>query len=695
MVSGSNTRNWQTATAASELRHASAMLHNVSQLTPLRWTRLVFSIFVFYAAALRSVLALHRTPPTDRLFTASFREMVNPGKKINLGTVVPESSGSFPYSSVQDRRENGSKNDTACSETFCEVSLLKCGLKFFDANFFNDSKVREMVKGATEFNIPIFKANRKLVASVNGGLHDPSVLVFNSEWGDETKPHGPKRFHYPSLSSIQRPDKEEDIAFMSILELGQLIRTKKITSQELTRIFLKRLKRYNRALEAVVCYTEDLALKQAKKADDFLDQGIYLGPLHGIPYGLKDIISVPQYKTTWGSKTFQNQVLNIEAWVYKRLRSAGAVLVAKLVTGSLAYDDIWFGGRTRNPWNIEEYSTGSSAGPAASTSAEVKAQIMITGLVPFAIGSETAGSISYPAARCGVTALRPTFGTVGRTGVMSISESLDKLGPFCRSATDCAIVLDTIRGKDPDDLSSRDIFLEDPFLIDITKLTVGYLEDAEMEVVRVLASKGVNMVPFKLNYTVDSVQGILNFTMDVDMLAHFDEWQRSGQDDAYEAQEQWPLELRRARMIPAVDYVQAQRARGKLIREIRESFNVDAFIGNATDWEKVCLGNLVGMPVIVVPTGFSNISNPPSGATRRRTTITTGIYAPPDHDHIALALAMAYQSVTNHHKQRPPIDNLGPNDSIPNPSTVIDNLGPNDSIPNPPTVTYPHRRLHP
>ncbi|KAJ1387762.1 Amidase signature domain [Sesbania bispinosa] len=352
----------------------------------------------------------------------------------------------------------------------------------------------------------------------------------------------------------------------------------------------------------------------------------------------------------------------MEAWVYKRLKSAGAVLVAKLVSGSLAYDDIWFGGRTRNPWNIEEFSTGSSAGPAASTSA---------GMVPFAIGSETAGSISYPAARCGVTALRPTFGTVGRTGVMSISESLDKLGPFCRSAIDCAVVLDIVRGRDPDDLSSKDIYLDDPFLVDITKLTVGYLDDAEMEVVHVLASKGVKMVPFKLNYTVDSAQGILNFTMDVDMLTHFDQWQRSGQDNVYEAQDQWPTELLRARIIPAVDYLQAQRARGRLIKEIKESFTVDAFIGNATDWEKVCIGNLVGLPVIVVPTGFTNISNPPSGGTRRRTTITTGIYAPPNRDHIALALAMAYQEVTNHHKQRPPINDLGPNDKIPDPTTVI------------------------
>ncbi|XP_044504157.1 glutamyl-tRNA(Gln) amidotransferase subunit A isoform X2 [Mangifera indica] len=550
--------------------------------------------------------------------------------------------------------EMDNKKSSECSKTLREASTLRCAFKLLDSNFFNERKVLEVAEGATEFNIPIMRANRKLVASEEGGLHNPSALVFNADWGSGQAKVS-NRFNHPSVSSIQKPDKEEDIAFMSVLELGALIKSKQITSEELTQIFLKRLKRYNPILEAVVTFTEELAYKQAKEADQLLAQGKYLGPLHGIPYGLKDIISVPQYKTTWGSTTFKDQVLNSEAWVYKRLKSAGAVLVAKLVSGSLAYDDIWFGGRTRNPWNIEEFSTGSSAGPAACTSA---------GMVPFAIGSETAGSITYPASRCGVTALRPTFGTVGRTGVMSISESLDKLGPFCRNAVDCMIVLDAIRGKDHDDLSSRDIPFSDPFSVDITKLTVGYLEDAEMEVVQVLASKGVNMVPFKLNYTVDSVQGILNFTMDVDMLSHFDEWQRSGKDDNYEAQEQWPTELRRARIIPAVDYVQAQRARGKLIREVKESFTVDAFIGNATDWEKVCLGNLVGMPVTVIPTGFKTITNPPEGGTRRRTAISTGIYAPPDHDHIALALSVAYQSVADHHKQRPPIDDLGPNDTI-------------------------------
>nr|KJB77717.1 hypothetical protein B456_012G153500 [Gossypium raimondii] len=584
---------------------------------------------------------------------------------INKSTILP----TCPCRRAATLLEMDSKNGNKCPKNITEASQIRHGLTLLDADFFNDIKVLEIAKGAKEFNIPIIRTNRKLVASINGGLHNPSPLVFNPEWSKEQSQGKASRFNHPSASGIQRPINEEDIAFMSVLELGELIKKKQITSEELTGIFLKRLRRYNPVLESVVTYTEDLAYQQAKEADKLLSQGVHLGPLHGIPYGLKDIISVPLYKTTWGSTTFKNQVLNIEAWVYKRLKSAGAVLVAKLVTGSLAYDDIWFGGRTRNPWNIEEFSTGSSAGPAACTSA---------GMIPFAIGSETAGSITYPASRCGVTALRPTFGSVGRTGVMSLSESLDKLGPFCRNAADCAVILDAIRGEDPDDLSSRDIPFGDPFSVDITKLTVGYLDDADMEVVHVLESKGVKVVPFKLNYTVDSVQGILNFTMDVDMLAHFDEWQRSGKDDDYEAQDQWPVELRRARVVSAVDYLQAQRARGKLIQEVKENFNVDAFIGNATDWERVCMGNLVGLPVIVVPTGFKNIPNPPPTGTRRRTTVNTGIYAPPNHDHIALALAMAYQSATNHHKQRPPIDDLGPN----------------DTIPNHPTVPIPPRRLH-
>ncbi|XP_020522979.1 uncharacterized protein LOC18434566 isoform X3 [Amborella trichopoda] len=455
-------------------------------------------------------------------------------------------------------KENGeclAANETMTSNEDDDISSLKTALRFLDVDFFNDSKLREMVKGAEELNVPAFRDIRKLVASTNGGLHDPYPLVFHPSWvGAKGVPSNCELYKFPRISGVQRPQRNEDIAFMTVLELGALIRTKQITSRELTDIFLQRMKRYDNILEAVVTFTEELAYSQAERADDLLKEGTYLG------------------------------------------------------------------------------------------------------LVPFAIGSETAGSICFPAARCGVTAIRPTFGTVARTGVMSISESLDKLGPFCRSASDCAIILDIIRGRDQDDPSSRDVFFEDPFSINISKLRVGYLPDAEVEVVHVLASKGVNMVPFNLTYTVKTAQSILNFTMDVDMLSHFDEWQRAGGDDEYEAQDQWPVELRRARLIPAVDYVQAHRARGKLIKEVRESFTVDAFVGNATDWERVCMGNLVGLPVIVIPTGTKNITDPPKGGTHRRTTVTTGIFAPPHRDSVALALAMAYQSVTDHHKQRPPID---------------------------------------
>lgn len=534
------------------------------------------------------------------------------------------------------------------------ASAVQSAMKLVDADFFNVSKSEEMAEGSQLMNIPGFQVNRGLVAFPDGGLYDPPVLTFDPSINTVEFCYPDRSFNYPMLENVKRPMKDDDIAFMTVLELGALIRTKQVTSRELVDIFLSRLKRYNCVLQVVISYTEKLAYKEAAAADDMIQKGVYLGPLHGIPYGLKDIIAVPKYRTTWGSGSFKDQVIDKEAWVYQRLKKAGAVLVAKLVSGSLAYDDIWFGGRTRNPWNIEEFSTGSSAGPASSTSA---------GLVPFSIGSETAGSITYPSARCGVTAHRPTFGMVGRSWVMSLAESLDKLGPFCRSAKDCAIILDLIRGKDPNDISSKNIHLKDPFSIDITKLTVGYLEDGDKEVVQVLASKGVKMVPFNLSYTVLSAQSIINYTMDLGMLSHFDHWQRAGLDDLFEAQDQWPVEVRRARLIPAVDYIQAQRARGKLIREIKQSMkNIDAFIGNATDWEKVSVGNLVGMPIVIVPTGLKEISNPPADGTRRRTTVTTGIYGAPYHDSEVLALAMAYQESTQHHLQRPPIDNLGKHD---------------------------------
>lgn len=531
------------------------------------------------------------------------------------------------------------------------ATTIRLATQAIGADFFDEDQLEEMAIGVKTLNIPGFNAIRELVATSNGGLRHHVPLVFDSDFSREETSKPDEKFKYPALEDVQRPKSDEDLAFMSVLQLGSLIKSKKVTSVELVKLYIARLKKVDYVLKAVVTFTEELALEQAVAADRLLTKGVYLGPLHGIPYGLKDLFAVPGYRTTWGSNLFKNQVINKESWVYQKLKAAGAVLIAKLAAGSLAWDDVWFGGQTKNPWNIYEGSTGSSAGPAASTCA---------GNVPFAIGTETVGSITLPSSRTGITGLRPTFGMVGRSWAMSLSESLDKVGPLCRYAADCALVLDAIRGKDPRDWSSKNIHLEDPFSVDITKLTVGYLPDADMGVVKALAGLKVKMVPFKLNYTVPSAEFIMNVTMGVDVLSHFDNWQRAGLDVGYEDQTAWPVELRRARLISAVDYVQAQRARGLLATEVRhviESQKVDAFIGNSTDWERVCVGNLVGMPVIVIPTGFKKING-----TRRCTTVQTGIYAAPYQDGTVLALAMAYQAVTSHHLQRPPVDNLGPDE---------------------------------
>ncbi|KAG0591010.1 hypothetical protein KC19_1G142400 [Ceratodon purpureus] len=541
------------------------------------------------------------------------------------------------------------------SDVSINATAIHAASRILDADIFEGEELEEAANGVLTINIPGLQANRGIVGYPDGGLRNHMPLIFDPGFNKKEFSEPDTKFTYPTLRNVQRPESDEDLAFMSVLQLGSLIRSKQVTSLELVKLYTARLKKVDYVLKAVVTYTEKLALEQAAAADKLLAEGVYLGPLHGIPYGLKDIFAVPGYRTTWGSGVFKNQVINEESWVYQKLKAAGAVLIAKLATGSLAWDDIWFGGQTKNPWNIREGSTGSSCGPAASTSA---------GNVPFAIGSETAGSIVYPSSRTGITGLRPTFGMVGRSWVMSLSESMDKIGSLCRFAADCAVVLDIIRGKDPRDWSSGDIHLEDPFSVDVTKLTVGYLPDADMGVVKALAAKKVKMVPFDLNYTVPTAQFLLNVTMDVETLAHFDHWQRAGEDAKYEDQTAWPVELRRARFISAVDYVQAQRVRGKLATEVMHSIQeqrIDAFIGNATDWEKVCVGNLVGLPVIVIPTGLKEING-----TRRRITVQTGIYGAPYQDGKVLALAMAYQSDTNHHLQRPPVDNLGPeDDSLP------------------------------
>src|SRR5580704_4695883 len=276
----------------------------------------------------------------------------------------------------------------------------------------------------------------------------------------------PVRFSTPK---VKRPANLEDVAFWPITQLSQLLRTRQVTSMELTEMYLARLHRYNERLNCVVTFLDDVARTQAKQADAELKAGRHRGPLHGIPWGAKDIIAVKGYKTTWGSGAYKDQMIEEEASVVEILRDAGAVLLAKLTTGELAQGDQWFGGQTKNPWNTEQGSSGSSAGPASATAG---------GLVAFGIGSETSGSILSPSARCGVTGLRPTFGRVSRYGVMALSWTQDRLGPLCRYSEDCAVVMSAIAKPDGRDLSVSELPFNWNSRFDFKKLKVGYLKDA-------------------------------------------------------------------------------------------------------------------------------------------------------------------------------------------------------------------------
>ncbi|HEX9576374.1 MAG TPA: amidase, partial [Myxococcales bacterium] len=366
------------------------------------------------------------------------------------------------------------------------------------------------------------------------------------------------------------PSSEEEIAFLPAARLGELIKARKISSLELTRLYLRRLDNADKKLACVVTLTEDRALAQAKKADAELARGKIRGPLHGVPWGAKDLLAVKGYPTTWGAGPFRSQVIDEDAVVVRRLDEAGAVLVAKLTLGELAMGDHWFGGVTRNPWNFEEGSSGSSAGPAAATAA---------GLVGFSIGSETLGSISSPATRCGVTGLRPTFGRIPRTGAMALSWSMDKLGPLCRTAEDCALVLDAVRGPDGRDASVREApFSFDPQL-DVRSLKIGYLHKAFAEpylpaegekpaqheskefddaTLVVLDRMGVKLENVELP---DIPWTALRPILVAEAAAAFDELTRSGRDRelVQQGKDNWPNIFRAARFIAAVDYINANR----------------------------------------------------------------------------------------------------------------------------------------
>ena len=452
------------------------------------------------------------------------------------------------------------------------------------------------------------------------------------------------KFSHNRPANVERPKNLEDVAFWPITKLSELIRTRKVSSVELTNMYLDRLRKYGPLLECVITLTDELALRQAKRADEEIAAGNYKGPLHGIPWGAKDLLATKGIKTTWGSVPFKEQVFDYDATVVKKLEEAGAVLVAKLTLGALAWGDVWYGGLTRNPWNLEEGSSGSSAGPGAATAA---------GLVGFAIGSETWGSIISPSTRTGTTGLRPTFGRVSRTGAMALSWTMDKLGPMTRSVTDAAIVFNAIYGPDGQDLTVTDRPFNYDENIDLSSVRIGYLKaefDKERdqkaiddEVLDVLWALGAELVPIEFpDFPVYDI----GFILSAEAAAAFDKLTRSGDDDRLIRQKRqaWPNVFRQSRLIPAVEYINANRARTLLMMEMETLFkSVDVFVAPTFGSGDLLATNLTGHPAIVLPNGFRENGTPTS------ITFTGKLY----DEGTLLAIAGAYQNATDFHLRYP------------------------------------------
>ena len=448
-----------------------------------------------------------------------------------------------------------------------------------------------------------------------------------------------------NLPVTRRPKKDAKLALYTIPQLAYLISNQMLTSLELTQLYLKRMKSYSDTLECLVSLTEELALQQARKADEEIAAGNYRGPLHGIPYGVKDLFAVEGYKTTWGAMPFKDQEIPETAAVVQKLQKAGAVLIGKLTLGALAMGDVWYGGTTRNPWDLEQGSSGSSAGPASATAA---------GLVGFSLGTETYGSIVSPSTRCGVTGLRPTYGRVSRAGAMALSWTMDKAGPLCRSAKGAAMVFDAIRGKDPADPSTVDAAFSFSPVKAIEDMKIAYIrpffeadhrgKSNDEKVLKVLEDAGARLTPVKFpeNVPVESLIIIL----DAEAAAAFDHLTRSNRDSLLVAQHRhaWPNLFRYSRTIPATEYIQANRLRKLLVDKLNDWIQeYDAVITPSYGGNQLLATNLTGNPCVVVPNGFDDKDHPTS------ISFIGNLY---DEGNL-LRLADFYQKQTSWHQQHP------------------------------------------
>ena len=452
-----------------------------------------------------------------------------------------------------------------------------------------------------------------------------------------------------SRTTVRTVPRDEELAFLPVTELSELVRTRKVSSMQLTQLYLSRLKKYDPVLLCVVNLTEERALAQARAADAEIARGRYRGPLHGIPWGAKDLLAVKGTPTTWGTPPFKDQMIDMDATVVQRLDAAGAVLVAKLTLGELAQGDRWFGGMTRNPWNVEQGSSGSSAGPASATAA---------GLVGFSIGSETQGSISSPSTRCGATGLRPTYGLVPKTGAMTLSWSMDKLGPICRSAEDCALVLAAIHGPDGKDRSAINAAFNYDASVKPAALRVGYTRSSferelaadananaratrqfDLAALDALRSIGVTLIPVEL----PQIRYFGNFILGIEAAAAFDEFTRSGKVKEMTPQSSWGDTFRRARFVSAIEYINANRARSLAIEEWAKLMKDIDVLVTPTSGNQVTATNLTGNPAVIMPHGFSANGTPTS------ITFIGQLFG----EGKLLALANAYQQKTGFHLRHP------------------------------------------
>jgi len=507
-------------------------------------------------------------------------------------------------------------------------------------------KEKKMMLDDLKDNLSDYKKMREI--SLNNSVSP--ALIFNPlpAGFDLSRFQKENFFIYDEPKDVQLPENLEELAFYPVTDLAWLIKNRKITSEQLTRLSLDRLKKYGPKLHCVVTLTEDLALKQARQADLEITSGHYRGPLHGIPYGLKDLFAVKGYPTRWGSPIYKNQTIDENATVLEKLTEAGAVLVAKLSMGELAWGDIWFGGMTRNPWDPAQGSSGSSAGSASATAA---------GLVAFAIGTETWGSIVSPSTRCGTSGLRPTFGRVSRYGAMALSWSMDKIGPIARSAEDLVLIFKAIIGPDGKDRTVFDLPFSYNGREDLKNIKVGYLKKAfdqvrnnkekYLAVLAVLKSLGLELIEIDLP-EIDP--NIISFILNVEAATAFDEVTRKNLDDLMvrQGKNAWPNAFRQARFVPAVEYIQANRIRTLLIEQMAKKLKgIDVYVAPSAG-ENLLLTNLTGHPTVVVPCGFDHKEHPLS------ISFTGNLF----EEGKTLRLAKAYQLATGFHLKHPDLAKL-------------------------------------